>query len=216
MKITVLIADDHAMFRDGMRRLLESEEDIQVVAEAADGHEAIRRAKELQPDVAFVDIAMPGLNGLEAVEQIRRVSERTRNVIVSMYSDAEFLARALGLGVSGYLLKGSAGAELVEAARVVCQGSKYFSEQITQKRGAAASAAVRKRTEPLLRLSSREREILQLVVEGESSAEIAERTGLARKTIETYRSRAMSKLGVTNVPELVRFSIQHGLSSLNP
>ena len=141
MKITVLIADDHAMFRDGMRRLLESEDDIQVVAEAADGHEAIRQAKELQPDVAFVDIAMPGLNGLEAVERIRGVSAGTRIIIVSMYSDAEFLARAMSLGVSGYLLKGSAGAELAEAARVVFEGREYFSEQIAKKM-ATASAAV--------------------------------------------------------------------------
>jgi DNA-binding NarL/FixJ family response regulator len=217
MTIRVLLSDDHAVVRDGLRYLLEAQGDMVVVGDAADGRQAVRQAQQLHPDVVVMDIAMPELNGIDAAQQIREACPATQILILSMHSTTEHIFRALQAGARGYLLKESAGAELVEAVRTVHAGRRYLSDRIVdtvvddyvdQSQAALARS-------PLERLSPREREILQLVVEGKSSAEIAERLFLSAKSIETYRSRLMQKLGIGDLPNLIKFAIQHGLTTLS-
>jgi DNA-binding NarL/FixJ family response regulator len=216
VSITVLLADDHAVVRDGLRVMLEAEADIEVIGDAAHGREAVQRAVQLGPDVVVMDIAMPELNGIEAAREIGNLCPSSEVVILSMHSTSEHIFRALQAGARGYLLKESAGAEVVKAVRAVHAGRRYLSERISDK---VVDDYVRGRqvTEPslpLARLSPRESEVLQLVVEGKSSAEIAEILCLSPKTVETYRSRLMSKLAIHDLPSLVKFAIQHGLTAL--
>ena len=204
MTISVLIADDHAAMRDGLKSVLEAA-GMRVVAQAGDGREAVRRALETAPDVVLLDIAMPGLNGIEAAALLREKRPGARIVMLSMHSSSEHVHRALEAGAAGYLLKESAAAEIVAAVRSVHAGKQYLSEAVSAfERRAGAS--------PLERLSARERQVLQLVVEGRSSAEIAASIHLSPKTVETYRGRLMTKLGVRDLPELVRFAIEHGIT----
>jgi len=216
VSITVLLADDHAVLRDGLRVMLEAETDIEVIGDAADGREAVQRAAQLCPDVVVMDIAMPELNGIEAAREIGSLCPSSEIVILSMHSTSEHIFRALQAGARGYLLKESAGAEVVRAVRAVHAGRRYLSERISD---GLVDDYVRARQPaeaktPLARLSPRESEVLQLVVEGKSSADIAEILCLSPKTVETYRSRLMSKLGIHDLPSLVKFAIQHGLTSL--
>jgi DNA-binding NarL/FixJ family response regulator len=212
--IPVLLADDHAVVRDGLRLVLEGQEDISVLACVADGREAIRKVQQLSPKVVVMDIAMPGLNGIDATARIREVSPSTKVLILSMHSTSEHIYRAFQAGACGYLLKESAGKEVVEAVRAVHSGQRYLSQKIASiviDYTLQAGEEMPPRS-PLERLSPREREILQLVVEGKSSAEIGEIVYLSRKTVETYRSRMMAKLGVGDLPSLVRLAIEHGLT----
>jgi len=214
--IRVLLADDHAVVRDGLRLILEAQGDIAVTGDATDGREAVRLAQALQPDVIVIDIAMPLLNGIEATHQILQVCPDAQVVILSMHATSEHIYRALQAGAQGYLLKESAGQEVVEAVRAVYAGQRYLSQRIV---GTVIEEYVQLResgssTSPLQRLTAREREILQLVVEGKSSAEIADILSLSTKTVETYRSRLMQKLDIHDLPGLVKFAIQHGLTSL--
>ncbi len=216
MSITVFLADDHAVVRDGLRVLLEAQPDISVVGDAANGRETVRRVAQLRPDVAVVDIAMPELNGIEATQEIGKVSPSTEIIILSMHSTTEHIFRALQAGARGYLLKESAGIEVVNAVRAVHAGHRYLSQKTSDK---LVNDYVRQRQaadakSPLARLSPREREVLQLVVEGKSSAEIASTLSLSVKTVETYRTRLMHKLGISDLPGLVKFAIQHGLTPL--
>ncbi|NOZ28994.1 MAG: response regulator transcription factor [Chloroflexi bacterium] len=216
MTIRVLLADDHAVVRDGLRLILEAQGDIAVTGDATDGREAVRLAQALQPDVIVIDIAMPLLNGIEATHQILQVCPDAQVVILSMHATSEHIYRALQAGAQGYLLKESAGQEVVEAVRAVYAGQRYLSQRIV---GTVIEEYVQLResgssTSPLQRLTAREREILQLVVEGKSSAEIADILSLSTKTVETYRSRLMQKLDIHDLPGLVKFAIQHGLTSL--
>ena len=212
MTIRVLLADDHTIVRDGLRALLEAERDIQVVGDAADGRDAVRQTAQHCPDVVLVDIAMPELNGIEASRQIREVCPSAQVIILSMHSTAEHIFQALHAGARGYLLKESAGKEVIAAVRAVHAGRRYLSQKISSQ--ALDDYARQREPGPLGRLSPREREILQLVVEGKSSAEIAALLSLSPKTVETYRSRMMDKLGVGDLPGLVKFAIQHGLTPL--
>ena len=210
----VLLADDHAVVRDGLRILLEAHSDIGVVANAANGREAVRLALQLRPDVVIMDIAMPEMNGIEATQQIQDASPSTQVLILSMHSTTEHIFRALQAGARGYLLKESAGSEVVDAVRVVRAGRRYLSQKI-------ASTVLddyiseRSRASPLDSLSPRERQILQLVAEGKSSAEAAAILFLSPKTVDTYRSRMMQKLGIGDLPALVKFAIQHGVTQLD-
>jgi DNA-binding NarL/FixJ family response regulator len=210
MTIRVFIADDHALMRDGLKALLQAAGDIMVVGEVANGHEAVRRVPELAPDVVLMDVAMPELNGIEAARELRGRYPGARVVMLSMYSSSEHVFRALEAGAVGYLLKESAGTEVVAAVRAVHAGNRYLSRAIAQLTSRDSDRAAS--ASPLDRLSARERQVLQLVVEGKSSAEIAGIVHLSPKTVETYRSRLMAKLGVADVPALVKFAVQHGLT----
>lgn len=215
-EIRVFLADDHAVVRDGLRFLLEAQNDIVVIGGAANGRDAVQQVAELYPDVAIVDIAMPDLNGIEATRQIHATCPSAQVIILSMHSTSEYVFHALQAGARGYLLKESAGTEVVTAVRAVHAGHRYLSQRISdqvideyarQHEGVEAES-------PLACLSPREREILQLVVEGKSSAEIGVILSLSPKTVETYRGRMTKKLGISDLPGLVKFAIRHGLTSL--
>lgn len=213
MAIGVFLADDHAVVREGLRLVLEAHPDIHVLGEASEGRGAVSEVRRLLPDVVIMDIAMPQSNGIEATLRIRELVPSVKVVILSMHSTTEHIFRALQAGARGYLLKESAGAEVVDAVRAVYTGGRYLSQKIAAnvvddylREGQPAS--------PLQALSRRELEVVQLVAEGRTSAEIAALLALSPKTVETYRSRLMQKLGVTDVPSLVKFAIQHGLTSL--
>lgn len=214
--ITIFLADDHTVVRDGLRVLLEAHPDLKVIGDAADGREAVRRVIKCRPDVAIMDINMPELNGIEATEQIRQNCPATQVIILSMYGTRKYIARALHAGARGYLLKASSGSEVVTAVRTVQAGHRYLSQEVSDQViddyvGRCQASEIE---DPLARLSPREREVLQLVVEGKSSAEIAEILFLSPATVDTYRSRLMQKLDLNDLPSLVKFAIQHGLISL--
>jgi DNA-binding NarL/FixJ family response regulator len=211
MTIRVVIADDHVLLRDGLKALLQATGDITVVGEVGNGQDALRRVPELAPDVVLMDIAMPELNGIEATRALTRKYPAARVIIVSMHTTSEHVHRALAAGAAGYLLKESAGSEVVTAVRAVHAGNRYLSRAVAEF-GQVDSA--RAEASPLERLSPRERQVLQLVAEGKSSAEIARIVNLSPKTVETYRSRLMKKLGVGDIPALVRLVIQHGITPL--
>jgi DNA-binding NarL/FixJ family response regulator len=216
MPIKVFLADDHAVVREGLSLLLDTQAGITVVGEAADGRKAVRQVERLCPDVVVMDIAMPGMNGIEATAQIRNICPSTQVVILSMHSSAEHILRALRAGALGYLLKESAGKELIQAVQTVYGGRRYLSRQIAESAiDDYISGSPATQDKNLLEsLSSREREVLQLVAEGKSSTEIAEVLYLSPKTIETYRSRLMHKLGISDLPGLVKFALQQGLITL--
>jgi DNA-binding NarL/FixJ family response regulator len=212
--IRVLLADDHAVVRDGLRALLEAQPGIEVVGGVANGREAVREAQKLRPDVIVMDIAMPDVNGIEATLQIQEIAPSARILILSMHSTTEHIFRALQAGARGYVLKDSAGVEVVEAVRAVNAGRRYLSQKI------AATViddytAERHRTSPLDSLSRRERQILQLIAEGKTSAEVGAMLFLSPKTVDTYRSRMMHKLGIGDLPNLVKFAIQNGITQLD-
>lgn len=213
MKIRVYIADDHAIIRDGLRALLEARDDIEVIGGAGDGRQAVAEAKQSQPDVVLMDISMPRLNGIEAAAQLREVAPKARVIMLSMHATSEHLFRALQAGARGYVLKNSAGAELVDAVRTVHAGKRYFSPKIADL---LVDGYVRedRSASPVEALSAREREILQLIAEGRTSAEVAHSLSLSPKTVETYRSRLMQKIGVSDVVGLVKFAITHGIIAL--
>jgi DNA-binding NarL/FixJ family response regulator len=208
-----LIADDHALMRDGLKALLAHDIDLEVVGEASDGRDALRGYLSIRPDVLLMDIAMPDLNGIEALRSIRERADNARVIMLSMHSDAEHVFRAYEAGASGYLLKEAAGTELKDAIRSVYEGRRYTSSALahldaaTQRRGAKLC--------PLESLSARERQVLQLAAEGKSSVEIAAIVHLSPKTVDTYRSRLMKKLGVGDMAALVKFALKHGITSLD-
>lgn len=217
MSITALLVDDHTVVREGLRFLLDARADIEVVGEADSGREALDLVAELHPDVVVLDIAMPGLSGIEAARRVRGSSPSTQVVILSMHSTREHVFRALQAGALGYLVKESAGAELVEAVRAAHAGHRYLSQRIEDR---VIDEYIREREGaevegPLACLSPREQEVLRLVVEGKTSEEIGDILSLSPKTIETYRSRMMRKLDISGLPGLVKFAIKHGLTSLD-
>lgn len=212
MPVSVMLADDHAVVRDGLRALLEAGNDLQVVAVAGNGREAVAEALRLRPDIVIMDIAMPELDGVEATRRIVERSPETRVLILSMYLSAEHIYRALQAGAQGYVLKESAGEEVVDAIRALRAGKRYLSHRITET---VIDDYLREGTNvsPLDSLSLRERDVLQLVVEGRTNAAIAQALSLSPKTVETYRARIMKKLKVRDTVELVKFSMRHGLIS---
>ena len=214
MKVSVFLVDDHAVVRDGLKLLLESYAGISVVGEASDGRTAVRCVRDLRPDVVVMDITMPEMDGVEATRQIREECPTAQVIILSMHSTSEHVFRALEAGARGYLVKESAGVEVVDAVIAVREGRRYLSRKISEQ---VLDDYVKHRTgpsrSPLELLSSREREVLQLVVEGKTSAEIGEILFISAKTVETYRSRLMQKLGTSDIPSLVKFAMQHGLTA---
>ena len=215
MTISIFLADDHPVVRAGLRLIIEAQPDLKVVGEVDNGWDAVQQVNKHGPDIVLMDIAMPQLNGVEATKQIRTLCPTTEVIILSMHTSAKHIFRALKAGAKGYLLKGSASNEVVEAIRAVKAGQRYLSQKISEEVRSELSRQPLDRIEdPLDRLSSREREVLQLVVEGKSSPEIAGHLHLSVKTVETYRYRVMQKLNLSDLPSLVKFAIQHGLTSL--
>jgi DNA-binding NarL/FixJ family response regulator len=210
MTIRVLLADDHALMREGLRALLTAATDIEVVGEVRTGREAEREVLQLNPDVVLMDIAMPDLNGIEAARGIHLRCPTVRIVMLSMHATSEYVYRAFEAGASGYLLKEAASEEVITAMRTVHGGRRYLSPALAESVLDLSSGHARS---PVDSLSARERQVLQLVVEGKTSSEIARMIHLSPKSVETYRSRLMLKLGVRDLPSLVKFALEHGLTS---
>lgn len=212
MTINILLADDHAIIRDGLQSFLGAQPDFKVIGKAATGREAIYQVSKLCPDVVIMDITMPHLNGIEATRHIRELCQDTRIIILSMHATTEHIRRAFQAGAHAYLLKESAGMEMVNAIRVVHSGQRYLSQKIINTLVDCSDQLSSVPADPLTVLSSREREVMQLVVEGKPSAEIARMLNLSPKTVETYRSRLMQKLGINDLATLVKFAVQRGLT----
>jgi DNA-binding NarL/FixJ family response regulator len=212
--IRILLADDHDLVRAGFRSLLQNFEGIQVVGEAADGRQVLRLVETLQPDLVLMDIAMPELNGLEATARIAKEFPHVRVMILSMHANEEYARRAIRAGAQGYLLKRSSTAELELAVRAVARGEPYLTPAISKHLLADFTRQSVPAT-PLDRLSPRQREVLQLIAEGNSRKEIAEKLSISPKSFDVYRSEIMEQLGIEDTAGLVRFAIQHGLVSLD-
>jgi len=213
MTLRILIADDHTIVRDGLRTLLEASPEVQIIGTAASGRMAVNQARELTPDIILMDIGMPDLNGVEATRQVLEAVPHAQVVILSMSGDPEHIFLALDAGARGYLLKESAGREVLKAVQAVHAGECYLSQPVLQ---ALITDYLRCRADPdsndpLRLLSDREQEVFHGVVRGKTSAEIAQELFLSPKTVETYRSRIMHKLGMPDLPTLMRFAIERGL-----
>ena len=213
MGIRVLIADDHAVVAEGLQHLVGAQEDMEVVGLAENGREAVRSAVQMQPDIVLMDHGMPILNGTEATRLIRERCAQTRVIMLSMYSDAVHVYRALQAGAAGYIIKRSVAKELVDAVWAVHRGGRYMSKHLAD---VIIDHVVHHSApdDPLERLSSRERQVLQMLAEGHSVSVIASMLSLSPKTVETYRARMMEKLGIYELAGLVRFAIQQGVTSL--
>lgn len=212
MTTTIFIADDHAIMREGLAQLLQSHAGFEIVGSAGNGRETVSQVLKLRPQVVIMDISMPDMNGIEAARQIRDGAPEIRVVILSMHSTAEHVFHALEAGVRGYILKESAGQDIVHAVQVVQAGRRFLSPKVASI--VADQIVQRPGISPLGSLSKREREILQLVAEGHSSAEIGSVLHISSKTVDTYRSRLMQKLNVEEVTALVKFAIQNGVTTL--
>jgi len=213
MTIRIIIADDHAVVAEGLKHLIEAQQDLQVVAIVGDGREAVRIAKESQPHVVLMDLSMPELNGADATRAIVENDPKCRVIVLSMYAEREYVRRALKSGAAGYVVKRSAAKEVVDAIRAVHAGQRYLSPRVAD--AVIEDYAADEKADLLERLSAREREVLQLLAEGRTGAEIAARLTLSQKTVETYRARLVEKLGIRDVAGLVKFAIQRGLVSLD-
>lgn len=212
MTIRVLIADDHGVVAEGLRFVVEAQPDMEVIACVQDSREAVRRSIESRPDVVLIDHAMPGLNGAEAAHLIRERCDETHVIILSMYSDRVHVTGALQAGASGYVVKKSAAKEVVEAIRAVHRGGRFLSKELAES---VIDQFVQKNPQDALkRLSSRERQVLQMLAEGHAVADIATTLSLSPKTVETYRARMMEKLGIHDFATLVKFAIQNGITTL--
>lgn len=217
MRIRVLIADDHAIVRQGLSRSIQQQHDMEVVGTAREGHEAVALARELRPDVAIVDISMPDLNGIEAARLIRRDTPQTRVIALSMHSTKRYVTEMFKAGAAGYLLKNCEFAELAEAIRMVATGRMYVtpaaSEAVIET---CVQSTPRPQDDAFAVLTLREREVLQLVAEGHTTKQIARRLYISPKTVEAHRLKIMNKLDIKNVPQLTKYAIQEGLTSVGP
>lgn len=215
--IKILLADDHTIVRKGLRVLLEAEEYIKVLDEAEDGRDALKKTEKLQPDVVVMDIAMPGLNGLEATRQIKKHFPAVKILILSMHTTKEYVFQTLRAGASGYLVKKAAPRDLVSAIQAVHRGESFLSPSISRT---IIEEYIKKAEKTIQEedlyeiLTNREREILQLIAEGNSTRKIADKLNISKKTVETHRAHIMDKLNIHNTPELTKYAIQKGITSL--
>jgi DNA-binding NarL/FixJ family response regulator len=207
----VVLADDHTLVLAGIRGLLTKLDGVEVVGEAADGHATLRLCEALRPDVVLLDIAMPGMNGLEVAQRLSELDPAIRVVILSMHASEEYVLRALRTGAAGYLLKDSAVAELELAIRAVVRGETYLSPPVSRRVVDEYVSRTGGTPDPLDSLTPRQREILQLVAEGHTSKDIGQRLGLSYRTVETHRNQMMKRLGVTDIAGLVRFAVRSGV-----
>ena len=206
--IRILLADDHALVRHGFRMILAAQPDMEIAGEAGNGREAVELAQKLKPDVVVMDVAMPELNGIEATRRLIELAPRTRVLALSMHKDNVYVREILRAGARGYLLKDSADADLIAAVRAVAKGEGYLSPGVSD---AVLSDYRRHVTDPLDLLTSREREVLQLIAEGKTNKEIATSLNLSVYTVEAHRGRLMEKLNLHSTGELVRFAVRSGL-----
>ena len=207
MPTQILVADDHQIVRQGLKALLERE-GFKVVAEAADGQAALQMAQKLHPDVAVLDLAMPLLNGLDAAQEIQRISPKTKTILLTMHTEHHYILEGLRSGAKGFVMKTHAAEELVRAIREAARGGTYLSPEVSD----AVVQAYRNNTEvPLDPLSARERQVLQLIAEGKTTKEVAVVLGISTKTAETYRTRIMAKLDIHETASLVRYAIRKGM-----
>jgi len=216
--IRVLIADDHAIVRDGVRALLALSEDITVVGEAANGQQAVELARTLAPDVILMDIAMPGLGGLEATIEIRKDNPDVKILVLTQYEDREYIRRFLKAGVSGYVLKKAAGAELTSAIRAVSRGGLVLDPDVAREamREQLGSAAPGRTADPYETLTDREKQVLKLVAEGHSNKEVADLLDISVKTAMSHREHIMQKLDLHSRTDLIRFALQQGVIRVDP
>jgi two-component system response regulator NreC len=206
--IKILLADDHALVRQGFRMILEAQQDMEIVGQAGNGREAVELAEKLHPDVVIMDVAMPELNGIEATRRLAASQPRTRVLALSMHKDSMYVREILRAGARGYLLKDSGDADLIAAVRAVAKGEGYISPAVSD---AVLSDYRRHVTDPLDLLTSREREVLQHIAEGKTNKEIATTLNLSVYTVEAHRGRIMEKLNLHSTGELVRFALRNGL-----
>jgi DNA-binding NarL/FixJ family response regulator len=212
-RLRILLADDHTVVRQGLRKVLEERPDWEFVAEAGDGREAVRQAEELEPDIAIVDITMPLLNGIEATRQIVKRSPTTRVLILTMHSDEAYVNQVLQAGATGYLLKESADVDLIQAVSAVSQGKSFFSPAVarTVLDDYLRRLADKGITDRYDALSEREREIFQLIAEGKANKEIAAILSISPSTVETHRARIMEKLDLHSAAEIVLYAVRKGV-----
>ncbi|MGE5464372.1 MAG: response regulator [Syntrophothermus sp.] len=216
MSVTVLLADDHPIVRQGLRHLLEAEPHLKVVGEASNGLEAVQLVERFKPDVLIVDIVMPELNGLEVLKQVKERSPETCCIVLSMQSADVYVVEALKAGALGYVLKETGPSELVNAVQQVIQGRRYLSPRISERLiDVLIESAQKSTSDPYQTLTNREREILQMAAEGLSSAEIARRLSISPRTAELHRGRMMNKLGLKNQTELIRYAFRRGILTLD-
>ncbi|MEW6085705.1 MAG: response regulator transcription factor [Chloroflexota bacterium] len=213
MTTRVLLADDHAVLRTGLRLLLEGQNEFEVVAEASTGSEALSLAEKLQPDLILLDLSMPGMDGMDVLPTMRKLVPSTKILILTMHDDSQYLRQALKHGASGYVLKKAADAELISAIRSVLRGEMYVHPSMTRVllEDILPDAKSSRTDLTWASLSEREQEVLKMVALGHTSAEIAEQLNLSAKTVETYRARGMEKLGLRTRAALVKFVLQEGL-----
>ena len=215
MPYRILLADDHKIIRDGLRSLLEKETDMVVAGEAENGRKALQLTRKLDPDVVIMDVSMPDLNGMDAARQILSEQPGVKIVALSMHSEKLYVEGMLKAGVSGYLLKDTAFEELVKAIRVVCAGKKYLSPDITDiVLQDYLHPAATTDDQPAISLTTREREVLQLIAEGRATRQIADKLHISIKTVETHRKNIMEKLGLRTVAELTKYAVREGITSL--
>ena len=207
-KIRILLADDHAVVRQGFKLILASQPDMEIVGEAGNGREAVELAGKLRPDVAVIDVAMPELNGIEATRRMGEAAPRTRVLALSMHKDSVYVREILRAGARGYLLKDQIDSDLIAAVRAVARGEGYISPAVSD---AVLNDYRRHVSDPIDLLTSREREVLQMIAEGKTNKEIATVLNLSIYTVDAHRGRIMEKLNLHSVNELVRFAVRHGL-----
>jgi two-component system response regulator NreC len=213
MPIRILLADDHAIVRDGVRALLEKQTDMEVVAEACDGREAVQLAEEYLPDVVVMDIGMPNLNGIDATRRILTAHPQTAVVILSMHQDESYVLRSLKAGAKGYLLKDSLRSDVLEAIRAVAQGRSFLTRKIRRMMQEDYIRELEQRglEDSYDLLTDRERDVLQLAAEGKSNKEIAASLNISLTTVETHRTHILQKLGLHSVPELILYAVRKGI-----
>jgi DNA-binding NarL/FixJ family response regulator len=211
----VVLADDHTILRDGLRKLLEQEPDFEVIGEAGNGLEAVRRVRTLRPDVVLLDIAMPDLNGVEAARQILSTAPGTKIVVLSMHADARYVREMLAIGAVGYLLKQSAFEEIVEATRAVARNQAYFSPAVAGIVAEQFRTDAIRITQDTSPLTPREKQVLQLLAEGNSPRVVAEKLHISVKTVETHRRRLMAKIDIHNLAGLTKYAVRVGLTGID-
>jgi len=211
MQTRIVLADDHALVRSGIKALLVAMPGVEVVGEAADGGEAIELIARLKPDLVVLDIAMKGMNGLEALRRLRGDYPATRFLMLSMYGSEEYVMQALNAGANGYLFKDSAATELEKALAELRQGRQYLDSHISREALDSYMKRVSQNGAPVEVLTPRQREILQLIAEGNNTKEIAYQLNLSAKTVETHRAQIMERLHLRNLPQLVLYAVRHGL-----